>query len=271
MSIAHHLFFVFTPSASLNLSGLAEKIILVAAFVTGISLGSFLHTAALRLNRDADIVFTKSMCLSCHTPLSFCENLPMIGYLRLRGKCRYCGAPFSGLYFLTEFLLGLVCVFLCLVYPLPMAIAWTGGCGLMIICGVTDLDRMILHLPVVLMLGGAGFLLSLTPLWPVTAIGSILGMMTLIITLSGVNQLYRWWRGRDGFGEGDIWLMGAVGCWLGPFSAMMICITACFLGAIWGLIRIAMGREQITSALPFALFISVVFICWPMINLLLIV
>jgi len=130
---------------------------------------------------------------------------------------------------------------------------------------------MILHLPVILILGGSGFLLTFSLFWPVTAIGSILGMMTLFICLSAINQVYRCWRGVDGFCEGDIWLMGAVGCWLGPFSAMLVFLMACVLGAIWGLTRIAMGQEQMTSALPFALFISIVFICWPMINLLLIV
>jgi prepilin signal peptidase PulO-like enzyme (type II secretory pathway) len=92
----------------------------------------------------------------------------------------------------------------------------------MIICGLTDLDRMILHLPVMLLLGGIGLILSLTSFWPVIAIGAILGMMTLMLVLSAINKMYRCWRRTDDFGDSDIWLMGAVCCWLGPISAVIV-------------------------------------------------
>lgn len=61
----------------------------------------------------------------------------------------------------------------------------------MIICGLTDLDRMILHLPVMHLLGGIGLILSMTSFWPVIAIGAILGMMTLMLVLSAINKMYR--------------------------------------------------------------------------------
>jgi len=127
----------------------------------------------------------------------------------------------------------------------------------MIICGLTDLDRMILHLPVMLLLGGIGLILSLTSFWPVIAIGAILGMMTLMLVLSAINKMYRCWRRTDDFGDGDIWLMGAVCCWLGPISAVIVFLMACGLVATWGLILIAKGKEQVSSPLPFGVFVSI--------------
>ncbi|XDZ66754.1 A24 family peptidase [Alphaproteobacteria bacterium LSUCC0684] len=271
MIFSHHLEFFFIPATIPEFSGTLGAVFFGAVFIAGISLGSFIHTAALRLNRSVDFIFTPSSCQYCNRPLSWRQNLPLIGYLHHYGKCRLCNARISPLYFWTELVMGGFCLMIAFLYPLPVALAWIGGGSLMLLCGLTDLDRMILHLPVMLLLGAAGCVLSLFSFWPVTLIGALLGMILMILGLSAINMLYRFWRGMDGFGEGDIWLLGAVGCWLGPFSAMMVFITASMLGAITGLILIRTGRGNASTALPFASFVSLVFICWPIINLLLIV
>jgi len=263
MMFADHLFFAFAP-AQMPVSPFALGI----GGVTGISLGSFLQTAALRLNRGEDFILRPSACTQCRTRLDWWQNLPLFGYLIHRGRCRFCKNPISGMYFFVELVMGGYCALVIHLYPLPLALAWIGGGVLMGLCILTDLDGMVLYLPVMLLLGIVGMLLSLTAFWPVTAIGALLGMFLLLLGVWTINQLYLVFRKKDGFGDGDLWLVGAVGCWLGPIAGMMVFFAAALLGAMAGLALIATGRGTPQTRLPFGAIMGAVFICWPIINLL---
>lgn len=263
---ADHLFFVFPPGY-----GDITIILLVAGFVIGTALGSFVQAAALRLNRDEDIIFAPSVCRSCRSPLTWYQNLPLLGWLLTWGQCRQCGASFSPLYLFVEIIMGsLVCLHFW-VYSIPVAMAFTVATMLMMICALTDLERMLLHLPVMLGLGAGGLGLSFMPFWPVSVIGSILGLFAPALLLVMINLIYRMVRGEDGFGSGDVWLLAAVGAWLGPVSAIVLFFVSALLGALVGIIMIALKKGSGHTALPFGVFISLVFIFWPILNILVIV
>ena len=171
-----------------------------------------MQAAALRLNRDEDIVFAPSAA-AVATPFPG-VNLPLLGWLMTWGHCRKCGDTFSP-DMIIELLTGALAAVMAWLYAPLVALALIIAIALMLICALTDLEKMLLHLPVMLALGGTGMLAAIMPFWPVSIIGSILGMMAPVILLLLINLIYRVLRGADGLGSGDYWLMAAVGAWFG--------------------------------------------------------
>ena len=264
--LQYHLFFSFQPNADYP-----NLLLLLLAFLIGTAFGSFVQAAALRLNRSEDIVFTPSACRSCQTALSWKQNLPLLGWLLTWGHCARCGERFSPRYLFVEFFTGVVAATLVWLYPPSIAGAFFLAISLMLICALTDLEAMLLHLPVMIALGVGGVIASLTPFWPVSPIGSVLGIITPVALLALINSVYRLFRGEDGFGSGDYWLMAAVGAWLGPVSAVILFFLSALIGAVVGIAMIGLGKGSGSTALPFGVFISLVFICWPILNILVIV
>ena len=264
--LADHLFFIIPTAAATP--GLA---LIILAFIVGTALGSFVQAAALRLNRDEDILFAPSACRSCNAPLSWRQNLPVLGWLMTWGHCRKCGDTFSPRYLIIELLTGGLAAVMAWLYAPLVALALMIAIALMLICALTDLEKMLLHLPVMLALGGTGMLAAIMPFWPVSIIGSILGMMAPVILLLLINLIYRVLRGADGFGSGDYWLMAAVGAWFGPVAAIAIFFISALVGAVVGIMMISLGKGSGQTALPFGVFISLVFIFWPILNILVIV
>ncbi len=236
----------------------------------GACLGSFAQAAALRLNRDEDIIRQPSRCRACEAPLNWLQNMPIIGWLATMGSCRKCGASFAVTYMLVELAMALLIGLIFIAYPLAIAIALTIGMTLMVICALTDLDQMLLHLPVMAVLGGVGFILTFLPFWPLSPMAALLGMVATVILIAVINAIYTLLRGEAGFGSGDYWLMGAVGLWLGPVLAVILFFLAAAIGAVVGILLMLAKKGDGQTALPFGVFISLVFICWPILNILVI-
>lgn len=245
--------------------------VIILAFIVGTCLGSFAQAAGLRLNRGEDIVRAPSRCRNCQRTLSWRDNLPLIGWLKSMGRCVTCGDKFSPMYMLVELAMGLVTATLFAWLSVPIALALSFGVLLMMICAVTDLDEMLLHLPVMGLLGAAGLTLSFLPFWPVTPISSLMGMGVVVGLIALINGIYKLMRGEHGFGSGDYWLLGAAGFWLGPVFSVVLFFAASIIGALVGIAMIIGKKGSGQTALPFGIFISLVFICWPILNILVIV
>ena len=248
----------------------AAVLTFLLATIIGACFGSFAQAAALRLNRDEDIIRQPSRCRSCGQPLGWLQNMPIAGWLATMGKCRHCGAKFSIRYMLVELVTGLIIGVIATFYPMPIAIMVSLAMVLMMICALTDLDAMLLHLPVMGVLGALGALASFVPFWPLSPLASVLGMVTVVILITVINGIYTLWRGESGFGSGDYWLMGAVGLWLGPVLSVVLFFFASFVGAVIGILLMLQKKGDGQTALPFGVFISLVFICWPILNILVI-
>ena len=171
-------------------------------------------------------------------PFPWRQNLPLLGWLMTWGHCRKCGDTFSPRYLIIELLTGALAAVMAWLYAPLVALALIIAIALMLICALTDLEKMLLHLPVMLALGGTGMLAAIMPFWPVSIIGSILGMMAPVILLLLINLIYRLLRGADGFGSGDYWLMAAVGAWFGPVAAIAIFFISALVGAVVGIMMI---------------------------------
>ena len=117
-------------------------------------------------------------------------------------------------------------------------------------------------------LGLIGFTLSFMPFWPLKPIMALMGMLAPVVLISVINMIYLLFRGATGFGSGDYWLLGAVGLWIGPILSTSIFFISALIGALIGIIVIIQNKGHGQTALPFGVFISLVFICWPILNIL---
>ena len=160
-------------------------------------------------------------------------------------------------YLMIELLTGTLAAVMTWLYAPLVALALIIAIALMLICALTDLEKMLLHLPVMLALGGTGMLAAIMPFWPVSIIGSILMMAPVILLL--INLIYRLLRGVDGFGSGDYWLMAAVGAWFGPVAAVAIFFISALVGAVVGIAMIGLGRGSGNTALLWRIHKSCVY------------
>jgi leader peptidase (prepilin peptidase)/N-methyltransferase len=229
-------------------------VLLFAVF--GLAVGSFLNVCIYRLPRRESLSFPSSHCTSCGRPLDWYENVPVAGWLALRGRCRTCHASISGMYPIVEALTGAVFVAGYAIYGItPMLGARLLFACAMIVLFAIDLRHRIL--PNVITLPGIviGFLFSLflPPGWLSSLIGIVAGGGVLF-AISEAN--YRL-RGVEGLGMGDVKMLAMIGAFLGWQLVLLTLVLASFAGSIVGVGLIASGRGGMKAALPFGTFLAV--------------
>ena len=243
-------------------------------FLLGACFGSYANAAAMRLVRDEDSIAAPSRCRFCETPLRWSDNIPILGWLSLKGRSRCCHYPLPLRYLATELMVGCIFTLYFLAFPLLIAGLLCLACVVMVICFLTDLEAMVLHVPIMaggalagLIIAGLGDYapgwLAVFNIWPVSLYDSLIGYGLGAGLLWGTNALYLAIRGKRGFGAGDVWLMGMVGSWLGPVGSLAVFFGASFVGAVAGIGLILVGRAAAQTRLPFGLFLSIVFILYP--------
>lgn len=251
---------------------------LVLIFSIGGCFGSFANAAAMRLIRQEDFIYQASRCRTCQRSLSLLENLPFIGWLRQRGMCQ-CGEiklPYR--YVMTELAFGVLVVIYALTLPVLAAIGFSIAVIFIAISMLTDAEAMILHptLLSILALIGVGFSLLgsgvfelesapfMTPYlsWHLSPMAALAGCAVGAATPLSINLLYRLVRGQNGLGEGDFWMLGAIGAWTGWQGALSILVLAAASAASFGLLMILTGKASGLTRLPFGVFLGAVFILW---------
>jgi leader peptidase (prepilin peptidase)/N-methyltransferase len=225
-----------------------------AAFLFGACVGSFLNVVIYRLPLGQSIVSPGSRCPSCGRPIRPWENVPILGYLWLRGRCAGCGARISWRYPFVEILTALGYA----------AIAWHAGDAwqtvrdllfftLLVPVVFIDIDHRII--PDEISLGGlaAGILLSFLPGgdWKASLAGALLGGGVLY----GTAFLYEKVRGVEGMGGGDIKLIAMIGAFLGWKGVVATIFLGSVLGAAGGLVAMRKGGEGMKTAIPFGPFL----------------
>jgi leader peptidase (prepilin peptidase) / N-methyltransferase len=209
-----------------------------------------------RLQEGRSIVFPGSSCRACNAPIRFYDNIPMVSYVLLRGKCRQCGAGISARYPLVECLTGLLFLFLyrkfgiTLELPANMLFA-----ALLVVISFIDLDTQII--PDVLSLGGlvAGFLLSLVrPFFGIldSLYGILLGGGILFTIAYGYQLITK----REGMGGGDIKLIGMIGAFCGIKGVIFSIMSASLVGTLVGVPLMLIKGRDTKYAIPFGPFLS---------------
>jgi len=228
---------------------------IVLAAVFGSIIGSFLNVCIHRLPRHESIVWPASACPHCHRRLEWYENVPVIGYLALRGRCRTCGGPISPRYPIVEALTAVMFAGAVWYYGPSMLLVsrLVFGCALIVLFAI-DLEHYIL--PNVITVPGiiAGFLFSLItePGWFDSLIGIVVGGGALWAMFEG----YRLIRHEEGLGFGDVKMLAMIGAFIGWRLTLLALIVASFAGSLAGVTLIMSGRGNMKSALPFGTFLA---------------
>jgi leader peptidase (prepilin peptidase)/N-methyltransferase len=230
--------------------------LLVMAGLLGLLFGSFANVVIYRLPRGENLAYPASHCPACGAPIKAYHNLPVLGFLWLRGRARCCRAPISWRYPAVELLGGLwsLAVMRGLVLDLPGDTAlWRAGLvfavylalGILLLCAIfIDLDHMLL--PDALTLGGAALGLVSAPLRGLELLESVVGAAIgfLVVWLLFVEG-YRLLRGFPGMGLGDAKLLALAGAWFGWRGVLFVLLLGSVLGTLTALaVYVARGRLE---------------------------
>ncbi|MDX6380563.1 MAG: leader peptidase (prepilin peptidase) / N-methyltransferase [Rubrobacteraceae bacterium] len=216
----------------------------------GLVMGSFLNVVIHRVPLRQSIIWPSSRCLSCGTDIPAHDNIPVLSYLILRGRCRNCKARISPRYPVVEVLTGLL--FGLAAYEFGLSLALVSALVLisvLVVLAGTDLEHRLLPNVVVGPAAVVGFALSVAGdpgrwwVYLVSAVGVAAGLFALALAYPG------------GMGMGDVKMGGMLGAFLGLYAALAVFVGA-VVGAIIGGILIATSRIQRQSALPFGVFLA---------------
>jgi len=204
-------------------------------FFFGASIGSFVNVLAYRLPREISIVRPASFCPHCRHPVPVWSNVPVLGYLMLRGRCVRCGGRIPVRYLITEVALGLIALHLFISFDLPDAMARLLLCAALLAASWTDIDWRII--PDVISLPGivAGFAAAALLMPDVGWKNSLLGIASGGGILFVIGEAYRLVRGREGMGMGDVKLLAMIGAFLGWQSVLFTIFVGSCLGAVGGI------------------------------------
>jgi len=229
--------------------------VLLITAASGLIVGSFLNVCIYRLPRRESLNWPSSHCTACNRPLAWYENVPIVSWLALRGRCRTCGAAVSVMYPLVELVTAVVFVGSVLVYgvTLLMVVRMVFACALIVLFAI-DLRHRIL--PNVITLPGivAGFAASLflPPGW----VSSLIGLLAGGGVLFAIAEVYYRTRGREGLGMGDVKMLAMIGAFLGWPHMLLSLIIASLSGSVIGVALIVSGRGGMQAALPFGTFLA---------------
>lgn len=227
---------------------------LVAALF-GACIGSFLNVVIHRLPRGQSVVTPPSRCPTCGYLLRWYDNVPVFGWLLLRGRCRQCRNRISIQYPIVELLTALL--FALVVWLTPpgplLASRLVLVCILIVLFGI-DLEHQILPNSITLPGIVAGLLFSTIapPGWRDALIGTVLGAAILY----AIAWAYYLWRREEGLGMGDVKMLAMVGAFLGWKAVLVTLVLASFSGASIGVALIALQRGNMKLALPFGTFLA---------------
>ncbi len=236
-------------------TGLPTTMLLVGIALFGACLGSFLNVLIWRLPRAESLIRPGSHCPHCGTPVRKRDNVPLFGWLLLRGRCRDCAAPISARYPLVEGLGGVALVVAVLTAPTLAAAVVTAGV-LLTLLGIffIDLDhKLILD---VMTLPGIALGLAFCPLLGTSRDDSLMGAVGGFSALWLLRQGYSRLRGEEGLGFGDVKLGAMLGAWLGWQGVMMTFLVGSFVGTIVGLGLVLVRRADGRTALPYGVFLA---------------
>lgn len=253
------------------------------AAVFGLLVGSFLNVVILRTparmqwdwRRQArevlelpevddpkppGIALESSHCPSCKHKLSARDNVPLFGWLFLRGRCRYCGTKISAQYPLVEALTGLASAVIVWHFgPTVSALAALLFTFMLIALSGIDARTQLLPDDLNYPLLWIGLALTLIPSWqplPVSPTSAILGALIGYLSLWSVYWLFKLLTGKEGMGHGDFKLLAALGAWMGPASILPVVMLSSLIGAIVGGFLIVLRRHGRDIPIPFGPYIA---------------
>jgi leader peptidase (prepilin peptidase)/N-methyltransferase len=266
------------------LLGASPGLFIGTCLVLGLAVGSFLNVVIYRLplmlerqwreqraepdtpgasEPPFNLLVPRSACPACKRPISALQNVPLLSWLILGGRCAHCRTSISARYPLVEALTGLM----------SAAVAWQFGFGspacaallltwFLIALTFIDLDQQLLPDSLTLPLLWSGLLLSLfaansgAATVPIDVRSSLIGAIAGYVSLWSVYHLFRLATGKEGMGYGDFKLFAALGAWLGWQMLLPVILLASAVGAVVGILLIAVRKHERAAPMPFGPFLA---------------
>lgn len=232
------------------------------AFIFGAAIGSFLNVCIFRLPDKTSIIKPGSRCPHCLNPIRFYDNIPIISYVVLGGKCRNCKAKISWQYPLVELITAVLSLMLFVKFgPNWTYLAFFTFTAVLIIITFIDLKHQII--PDIITLPGipifflAAIFFTGLP-WLDAALGLLIGGGILFL----IAFIYEMISKREGMGGGDIKLLAMIGGFLGWKSLLFILMFASFFGTLVGIIAMLIAKQDMKYAVPFGPFLSAAVIAY---------
>ncbi len=259
------------------------------SFAFGACVASFLNVCIWRLPRGESVVRPASHCPNCDAPIRWYQNVPVLSYIALGGRCANCRRPISMRYVVVEILGGTLFLLAYLQWAMPamfgdapmlclrplssvwaMAAFWLVSAGL-ILGSFIDLDHF--YLPDRVTIGGmlvgvpASALvpeLQMERAWLDALCWSAAGLAFGFLFLWGMGWIFSKVFRKDALGFGDVKLMGAIGAFFGPTAVLFVLIVSSLVGSAAGVAMIARGKARLGgfTAVPYGPFIAVATVVW---------
>jgi leader peptidase (prepilin peptidase)/N-methyltransferase len=233
-----------------------EPIELAIVAFLGLAIGSFLNVVIHRLPRRESLVSPGSRCPACGYSLRAVDNIPVVSYLLLLGRCRQCRAPISARYPLVELATGVLFVLHYFVFgwTLLLAVRLLFAAA-MIALFFIDLEHRLLPDRITLPGIAAGILASLS--LPPGIRDALVGMIAGGGVLWAIGEAYYRYAGHEGMGGGDVKMLAMIGAFLGWQLVIVTLVFSSIAGAVIGLVVIAARRGDMKYALPYGTFLGI--------------
>ena len=251
----------------------------VCAALLGLCVGSFLNVVIHRLPKMMErqwraecaelssqeapaterynLVVPRSACPACNRPITALENIPLLSWLMLRGRCAGCSAPISARYPAVEVLTAVLSAYIAWHFGFGMAAAgallftWA-----MIALTFIDLDTFYLPDSITLPLLWLGLLLNISGTYTPLS-GAVIGAAAGYLSLWGVYWIFKWATGKEGMGYGDFKLLAAIGAWLGWQMLPLTILLSSLVGAIIGIGLIVFAGRGRSVPIPFGPYLAI--------------
>mgnify|MGYP003386346159 CR=1 FL=1 len=258
-----------------------ELVFIAAIGLLGLLIGSFLNVVVYRLpimlqrdwrkecltfleQKDEQTSHTetfnlsqpRSRCPSCNHLISAAENIPIISYLILRGRCKQCDTSISARYPIVELITALLSIVVALRFGVSLQtlaallFTWT-----LISLALIDVDTQLLPDSITLPLLWLGLFLSLFDIF-IDSQGSIIGALAGYLSLWSVYHLFKLLTGKEGMGYGDFKLLAVIGAWLGWQVLPLVIMLSAFVGACVGLLLIVVNGRDKNMPLSFGPYLA---------------
>ncbi len=229
----------------------------ITVFVFGLCIGSFLNVCIFRLPISKSVVRPRSMCPKCGYMIRSYDNIPVLSYLMLGGKCRQCREAISFRYPMVEIISGLFAVAAVYKFGLtPEAIVYYVFIACLLVITFIDIDHRII--PDMITLPGIPiFFLASFALPDMTYIDSLLGLLSGGGSLYLVAWTYQALAKKEGMGGGDIKLLAMMGVLIGWKGVLFTIFVSSLVGTLIGLAVMLYTRANMKLAVPFGPFLAV--------------
>jgi leader peptidase (prepilin peptidase)/N-methyltransferase len=229
----------------------------IFVFIFGLCIGSFLNVCIYRLPESKSIVQPRSMCPHCGALIHFYDNIPILSYIALKGKCRHCSASIALRYPLVELISGAFALVVFLKYGIQLdALIYYAFIATLLVITFIDIDHRII--PDVITLPGIPiFLAASFALRQISFVDSILGIFVGGGSLFLVAWLYQLITKKEGMGGGDIKLLAMIGAVIGWKGVLFTIFVASAVGTLSGLLIMLKSRKTMKLAVPFGPFLAI--------------